>query len=88
MFNRDRFHNQLALNLGHKLINDKRYTLNVEDSDDPWVMLKVQGQEVIKIKASDNCNDELQVSQEIQNEIQFIVEAVHQAYFSASKCRF
>ena len=58
MFNRDRFHNQLAIDIGYKLINDKRFTLEVEDSDDPLVTLKVQGHGDIRFKASGNIDDE------------------------------
>lgn len=83
--NIDRFHNQLALSIGYKLINDKRFTLEVEDSDDPWVTLKVLGHDDIRFKASVNPEDN---DYEKREEIKEIVAAVHQAYFSASKSRF
>ena len=82
---RDRFHNQLALSIGYKLINDKRFTLEVEDSDDPWVTLKVLGLDDIRFKASDvtEC-----VGLEGQNEIKEIVDAVHQAFLKTIIRRF
>ena len=52
--NKERFHNALALSLGYeRIVKDKRITIQVDDSDDPWVTLKFQGRpEVIRIKAS------------------------------------
>lgn len=82
---RDRFHNQLALSIGYKLINDKRFTLFVEESDDPVVTLKVQGREDIRFKASD---DYEYVSGENQIEINEIVNAVHQAYINTIIFKF
>ena len=82
---RDRFHNQLALSIGYKLINDKRFTLIVEESDDPIVTLKVQGREYIRFKASDDFE---YVSGENQIEINEIVNAVHQAYINTNKFKF
>lgn len=81
----DRFHNQLALSIGYKLINDKRFTLIVEESDDPIVTLKVQGHDDIRFKASDNYE---YVSAENQIEIKEIIDAVHQAYINTNKFIF
>ena len=52
--NKERFHNTLALPLGYeRIVKDKRITIQVDDSDDPWVTLKFQGRpEVIRFKAS------------------------------------
>ncbi|HOO51983.1 MAG TPA: hypothetical protein PLK94_11905 [Alphaproteobacteria bacterium] len=82
---RDRFHNQLALSIGYKLINEKRYTLIVEESNNPIVTLKVQGREDIRFKASDDYEF---VSGENQIEINEIVNAVHQAYINANIFKF
>jgi len=87
--NRDRFHNQLALNIGYKLIKDKRYTLLVEDSDDPWITLKVKGYGDIRFKASSgtkqvNCG----VESEMREEINGIIEASQMAFIQASNYRF
>ena len=44
MFNKERFHNTLALSLGYeRIVKDRRITIEVEESDDPWVTLKFQG---------------------------------------------
>ena len=82
---RYRFHNQLALSIGYKLINDKRFTLIVEESDDPIVTLKVQGREDVRFKAS---GDYEYVSGENQIEINEIVNAVHQAYINTIIFKF
>ena len=43
--NKERFHNALALSLGYeRIINDKRTTIQVDDSDDPWVTFKASGE--------------------------------------------
>ena len=42
--NIERFHNELAMRLGYDcIVNEKRIHISVEDSDNPWVILKVQG---------------------------------------------
>ena len=82
---RDRFHNQLALSIGYKLINDKRFTIEVEDSDDPWVTIKIQGGEDIRFKASDDTESLVLMN---QKEIKEIVDAVHQAYINTNQFKF
>lgn len=88
MFNKDRFHNQLALNLGYqRIVNDKRITIEVDDSDDPWVTLKVQGYEDIRFKASGD-NDEIIAVSDLQYDIKEIIEVVHQTYMTANNSMF
>jgi len=87
MFNKERFHNALALSLGYeRIVKDKRITIIVDDSDDPWVTLKFQGySEVIRIKASGDAD--AAVSEKIpamQDEIDNLADAVHQAYIQAT----
>lgn len=84
--NIERFHNELAMRLGYeRIVNDKRILISIEDSDEPWVILKVQGQDEIRVKASGNADDfVLQTLPEMQKEIKFIVDASHQAYMEAS----
>ena len=87
MFNKDRFHNQLALNLGYqRIVNDKRITIDVDDSDDPWVTLKIQGHpDVVRFKASGDANEmELNNIPAMQEDIKQIIDAVHQAYIQAT----
>ena len=86
--NKERFHNQLALNLGYeRIVKDKRITIQVDDSDDPWVTLKFQGRpEVIRIKASGEA-DAVSASEapEYQKELKVIADAVHQAYIDSTE---
>lgn len=82
MFNKERFHNALALSLGYeRIIRDKRIIIEVEDSDDPWVTLKLTYRpEVVRFKASDNADALAEGATEMHEEIQLIVDAVRQAY--------
>ena len=89
--NKERFHNELAMRLGYqRIVKDKRISIKVDDSDDPWVTLKIQGcPEVIRFRAS--CETDavkIDVAPEFQNEIKVIFDAVHQAYSLACSSRF
>ena len=86
--NKERFHNALALSLGYeRIVKDKRITIQVDDSDDPWVTLKFQGRpEVIRIKASGEADAAPAANApEFQKEIKVIANAVHQAFNEANK---
>ena len=88
MFDKERFHNALALSLGYeRLVNNKRITINVDDSIDPWVTLKFEGSpEVYKIKASESYKDDLlSFKYENKSELKQIVDAVQFAYAEAMK---
>ena len=81
--NKERFHNALALSLGYeRIVKDKRITIQVDDSDDPWVTLKFQSRpEVIRIKASGEADAALAAdASELRDDIKVIADAVHQAY--------
>ena len=83
-----RFANALALSLGYeRIVKDKRITIEVDDSDDPWVTQKFQGcSETIRINASDENNQlELKNIPVEQEKISVIVDAVHQAYIDANR---
>lgn len=87
MFDKERFHNTLALSLGYeRIVKDKRITIQVDDSDDPWVTLKIQGcTEVVCFKASGEADATLKEnSPAMQDEINYIEEAVFQAYLQAT----
>ena len=89
--NKERFHNALALSLGYeRIVKDKRITIQVDDSDDPWVTLKFQGRpEVVRFKASAEADAaELDAVPEMNNEIKCIVDAAHKAYINASSYLF
>ena len=86
MFDKERFHNALALSLGYeRIVKDKRITIEFGDSDDPWVTLKIQGQpEVVRFKASGDANEvEFNIIPALQKDIKIIVDAMHQAYIQA-----
>ena len=88
MFDKERFHNALAISLGYeRLVKDKRISISVDDSIDPWVTLKVECEyEIYKIKASEsNKDDLLSLKYEKNSELKLIVDAVHFAYAEAIK---
>jgi hypothetical protein len=84
MFDKERFHNAFALSLGYeRIVKDKRITIEVDDSDDPWVTLKFLGRpEVVRFKASGETV--VENTPAMQDEINIIADAVHQAYIQAT----
>lgn len=89
--NKERFHNALALSLGYeRIVNDKRITISVDDSDDPWVTLTFQGgPEVVRFKASGDADSALTAEKlELRDEMKEIADAVHQAYLQATSNPF
>ena len=87
MFDKERFHNALALSLGYeRIVKDRRITIEVEDSEDPWVTLKFKGcPEAVRFKATGKVEVGLEANvQEFQNEIKTIYDAVHQAYIDST----
>ena len=87
MFDKERFHNALALSLGYeRIVKDKRITIEVDDSEDPWVTLKFQGcPEVVRFKTSGETDAAfVKKMPAMQGEIDYIVDAVHQAFIQAT----
>ena len=84
MFDKERFHNALALSLGYeRIVKDKRITIHVDDSDDPWVTLKFLGcPEVVRFK--DSGETVVENTPAMQDEINSIIGSVHQAYIQAT----
>lgn len=86
MFDKDRFHNQLALNLGYqRIVNDKRINISIDDkqhSDDVIISIVVAGlSKSICYKASEGLSQsEMDYLKECFEDIKIIVDAVHQAY--------
>ena len=74
------------MRLGYdRIVKDKRILISVEDSDDPWVTLKIDGSEEIRIKASEELEEvELSAIPEICDEIMQINDAVHKAYIEST----
>ena len=92
MMNKERFHNQLALNLGYKrIVNDKRINISIDDKqcpNDVVISIHIDGfskpicytvSEGLSQKDMD-CLDE-----NCYEDIKLIVDAVHQAYIDANR---
>ena len=95
MFDKDRFHNQLALNLGYqRIVNDKRINISIDDkqySDDVMISISIDGFSTpICYMASEglNQNDMGCHDENCYDDIKMIVDAVHQAYTETCKSPF
>ena len=95
MFDKDRFHNQLALNLGYqRIVNDKRINISIDDkqkTDDVIVSIGIDGfSKPICYMASErqSQNDMDCLNYNGYEDIKMIVEAVHQAYIQATSNPF
>ncbi|UKK56809.1 hypothetical protein [Prevotella communis] len=89
--NKERFHNALVLSLGYeRIVKDKRITILVDDSDDPLVTLKFEGNpEVIRFKASGEVDAAIaEKIPTIQDDIKAIIEAAHKACLEACRNKF
>ena len=91
MFDKDRFHNQLALNLGyHRIVNDKRINISIDYkqyTDDVMISIRIDGfSKPICYKASVGLSqDDMDCLDENGYEnIKIIIDAVHQAYIQAT----
>ena len=90
MFNKDRFHNQLALNLGYqRIVNDKHINLVIDDRqypNDVLIYINIEGfSKSICYKASEGLSqNDIDCLVENGNDgIKVIVDAVHHAYIEA-----
>lgn len=95
MFNKDKFHNQLALNLGYqRIVNDKRINISIDDKqflDDVMISIGFDGySRPICYKASEGLsqNDQDCLDENCCDDIKQIIDAVHQAYIQAASSRF
>ena len=93
--NKERFHNQLALNLGYqRIVNDKRINISIEDKqypDDVKISISIDGfSKPICYKASEGLgqNDMDCLDDNGYDDIKMIVDAVHQAYIQATTYPF
>ena len=91
MFNKERFHNQLALNLGYqRIVNDKRINIIIDDKqypDDVMVSISIDGlSKPICYKASEvlSQNDMDCLDENGYDDIKIIVDAVQKAYIKAA----
>lgn len=88
--NIERFHNELAMRLGYeRILKEKRILISVEESEEPWVTLKIEGSEDVSFKASEK-QEKLESSVEsgIRDEIKIISDAVHEAYLKSLNDKF
>lgn len=92
MFDKDRFHNQLALNLGYqRIVNDKHINISIDDkqySDYVMVSISIDGfSKPICYKASEGLsqNDMDCLDENGYEDIKIIVNAVGQVYNDAQK---
>ena len=88
MFNKDKFHNELAMRLGYeRIVKDKRIDVEVMESDVLYVILKVRGvDEKIKINASGICEGFKNENDSLMNgEIKYIAAAIQYAYIVAER---
>lgn len=89
MFNKERFHNQLALNLGcERILKDTRYSIKVEYNEQGTPVVSIMGlnNERIVFNASENV--EMDKGTDLTPDIKQIYDAVRQAYIQASSTPF
>lgn len=92
MFDKDRFHNQLTLNLGYQcILNNKCINISIDDkkySDDVMVSISISGfSRPIRYKTSEGLsqNDMDFLDENGYEDIEIITDAVHAAYLKANE---
>lgn len=92
MFEKDKYHNQLALNLGYqRIVNDKRINIHIDDKqfpDDVMISICVDGiLKPICYKASEGLSqgDLDYLDDKGYEDIKVIVDAAHQAYIDSTR---
>lgn len=95
MLDKDRFHNQLALNLGYKrIVNDKHINISIDEKqypDDVVVSIGIDGfSRPICYKASEGLsqNDMECLDEDGYENINIIIDAVNQAYMQTKEYPF
>ena len=72
-----------------RIVKDKRIMISVENSDDPLVMLKIDGSEDVRFKASEGQVEvKPLMNHELHDEIKQISDAVHHAYIESTREAF
>ena len=89
--NKERFHNQLALNLGYqRIVNDMRINISIDDkqfADDVMISIHIDGFSApICYMASEGLsqNDMDCLEENGYDDIKMIADAAHQAYIQAT----
>ena len=87
MFDKERFHNQLALHLGYQRIdNDKRINISIDDKrypDDVMISISINGSSkpiCFNVSEGLSQNDMDCFGKGSYEDIKIIIDAVHQAY--------
>ena len=95
MLDKERFHNQLALNLGYKrIVNDKRINISIDDKqypNDVMISISIDGlSKPICYMASEGLsqNDMDCLDENGYDDIKVIVDAVYHAYLQATSTLF
>ena len=90
MFDKDRFHNQLAINLGYqRIVNDKRINICIDDQqypDDVMISICIEGLSapICYMASEEHCQNNMDFLNEDSYEyLKIIIDAVHQAYILA-----
>ena len=89
--NKERFHNQLALNLGYqRIINDKRINISIDDKrypDDVMVSISIDGfsKPICYMVSEGLSQNDLDCLDNNGYDIKIIIDAAHQAYLQANK---
>lgn len=76
------------MRLGYeRIVNDKQITIAVDESAEPWITLKVEGEpEVLRLKVSeDACDINSTINPAMQSDVKDIYTAVCHAYREALK---
>ena len=85
----ERFHNELAMRLGYeRIVKDKRILIFVEESDNPLVMLTIDGSVEIRLLASEKLPrvESLKIQiPDMRDEIKLISDAAHHAYIESTR---
>lgn len=93
--NKERFHNALALALGYEqIVKEKRYNIIVDDNaDEPKVIIKNANGIILKFKVSEaegikQKGIHLSNDPGTDNDLNKIVDAIHQAFIKATIQQF
>ena len=89
MFNKDRFHNQLALNLGcERILKDTRDSIKVEYDEQGFPVVSITGLNNERIVFNASENFEMDKRTDLTPDIKQIYDAVYQAYIQATSTSF
>ena len=93
--NKERFHNQLALNLGYqRIVKDKHINISIDDKlypDDVMVSISIDGfSKPICYNASEGLSQRCMdcLDDYGYDDIKIIIDAVHQAYIDSTRENF